>query len=298
MTRRGILFGVGGLLLIAAIVFYFAALPGMLAGDYRDSARPKHRAVQRELRRVFDTFSSETFGVDPREFRTKSIDRYIARVGKVAERARKLLSQAQTAVTDGQEAVHDVDRGALLDVPSWPAIGNDKAKRIAAMERDYLNKARAFLHDYHRLLGFSGALTGFGVRVGEGMAHGFKGIPKNPTSPGQVTGPVERIVATLKREQRVFRERPIAPGERRDRDAALALAAYFQRQLTAFNAAIRARDLAKIKSVGNSFEKGARPYERQARASLRRLLTESRYAREIGELQLLDRRIEAAYRRL
>src|SRR5436309_3415 len=99
--KRGrlIVGGVAALVLAGAVVFYFTSVPGILAGNYRDSARPEHRKVATAMRRVYATFVQGTFSERAKESkRAKTSAQYIRATHRVARRRRQVLRPARTAV--------------------------------------------------------------------------------------------------------------------------------------------------------------------------------------------------------
>src|SRR5687767_9419892 len=66
MKLRWISAGLALLVVAGGAFYYFSAVPGRLADDYAEDARPVHDKVAFRLRRVFATFEARTFTTPPR----------------------------------------------------------------------------------------------------------------------------------------------------------------------------------------------------------------------------------------
>jgi hypothetical protein len=285
------------IVLIAALVAYLVVAPGVLAGSYSGDAKPQHDKVRSAMERVYPTFDSDTFGS-----RDKSIDRaktptqYVRAVRRVTARERADLEPAAVALSDARKVVREMREDDLAAVPSWPALdGRGKlsdADAIAADERRYVRECRSFLREYGRLIDFTRDDLEFAKRFGLILGTGFDNLPKNPGSPEALAKPVDAIARRLDQVRRSYQRTAAPPRDlRREKRKTVALIAYTARSLRDLAAAVRRRDLPAVKRFDKEFARGARKYDVGSKASLRKLLTDSRLSARVRRLKRLEREL-------
>lgn len=297
--RRGrwILGGVVLLLIAGALVVYFAVVPGMQADDYKKAARPEHAKVEKAMRRVDRTFSVRTFGAAGK-IKSKTAEAYVKELRRLVARERREIKPARKAIANARAVLKDVDEGALLDVPSWPAIGGSgdlaKAEDVADDERGFLEASRKFLPRYARLVEFTSREIEFTDEAGLAMGNGLAALPENPTTPEQVARPIDSLAAKLERVTREFRHEKPPRDLRADAREEIGLAQFLARSFREFADDVRARDLAKVESFDKRLSAGIDRYDLGGK-SVRRLLTKSSYARDLRRLRKLEQRVETGY---
>jgi hypothetical protein len=296
--------GLGVLLVVGALIFYFAALPGILASDYKDQARPEHEKVRTAMSQVYATFSPATIGgTSTTELRkAKGPDAFVRALHKVIARERRVLQPVTARIHDARGVLRDADRKALTDVADPPAIGGsgdlDKASGIAGDEQRYLSSAAKYLSSYERLVRFYRAELRFLELAGTSLGTGFAHLPKNAGSPEAFAAPVDRIAGKLEREVRDGRKIDAPRDERSEKRELLAIFSAYAKNIRGFADAIRARDLAKVKAFPHQLAATAKRYRQKGRGEVRRILTHSAYSRAIEGLQRLEDRIARGYERL
>ena len=297
--KRGrlVLGGVALLLVAGALVFYFAFLPGMQADDYKDAAQPEHTKLAAAMDRVDRTFSVRTFGASTK-IKSKTPEEYVRQLRKFVARERRDLKPARKAIAHARSVLKDVDEGALLDVPSWPAIGGSgdlgKAEDVADDERAYLEASRHFVPRYSRLVEYASTEIDFADETGLAMGNGLGALPENPTSPEQIARPIDAVAAKIERITRDFRRKKPPRDVRKTAHEAVGLAQFLSRTFHDFADAVRARDLAKINTFDETLSKGVDRYELGAK-SVRQLLTKSSFSRQLRKLRKLGQRVEKGY---
>jgi hypothetical protein len=292
--------GAVALVLAGALVFYFAFLPGVLAGDWKDGAREEYERSGRAMRDVYSTFHAGTFGVDLRALRrAKTIPAYLERLSRIATRSRDRLDAARSGTTNAANALSDLERGKLRHVPDWPLIGGSgalaDAEKIADDERAYVRRARRFLAGYRRLVLYNKALVGFSTRAADAILHGLARVPEHPSEIEQLTRPLDRTVASLRRETRVFDRRATPPGMRAERRLTLEVVRVYGRELTELADAVRALDSARVDRAAKAFAGSAKRFSEISDPTIRRLLLRSKYRRQIDALRRADRQIAGRY---
>jgi hypothetical protein len=288
--RRGIVIaGAAALAVVAAVVVYFAVVPGVLASGYRDDARPEHRRVQAAMERLYASFVPATFGEPP------GAPHSVKALRRQLELERAAVRRARTRVRDADAALRRADEGKLTDVPSWPALGLGDAKDVAALERDYLRQARAFVASYRRLVDYSLAVREDYTRAVSAVGGLAADVPEHPTTPEQIARPVDAAADRLDRATRTLRRRDPPPGLREQHRLDVGAFGFLVRELRGLADAVRARDLAKAKGFDEAVSGGIRRYTGGGRARLRRLIARSRYAHAIGRLRHLQLRIQHGY---
>lgn len=301
MTRGRILGAVAVLLVAGAAVFYFAALPGILASDYKDGARPEHGRVRAAMNRVYDTFNPRTIGgASTAPLRhAKGPDAFVRALHKVTARERRVLRPVTARIHDARSALRAADRQALTDVADPPAIGGsgklDDAKRVAADETGYLRAAGRYLTTYEHLLDFYNAELHFLELAGTSLGTGFGNLPKHPGSPEAFAGPVDRIAGKLEREVRAAKHIAVPRDERSQHRELIGIFRDYARNIRGLADAVRARDLAKVKAFPHQLAATAKRYRRAGRGSLERILTRSTYSRAIVSLRRREDRIAKGF---
>lgn len=295
--------GAAVLAIAGALVYYFAFLPGKLATDYRDSARPEHAKAVGAMRLVYATFVPKTFAEqsDATE-RAKGRAQYVRAARREIRLQRRVLLPARTSIRRARSALGRVDEKALTDVPDPPAIGGSgklgDARGVAAQERRYMRDVRSFLSLYNRLVKYKYAALDDFARVVSVLDSSLRAVPDNPTTPEQVAGPIDTVATRLDRATRPYLRREPPPGQRFEHRRDNAEIAFYVRELHAMADAVRARDLAKVNSLDREVDAGTRRYSRGGRRLLRRLIRRSRYSRSIDALRKLELKIDRGYDRL
>lgn len=223
--KRGVLAGiVVGVLLLAvagAVLVYLSVMPGRLAEDYKESAQAEHEKVEDALDPVYESFSRKTFGENTSEIgKAKRPGTYLRALQKVTRRELKEIGPARRSIKRAEAALDEIEDEEMTETPNWPLLGGrgdlKEAEAIAAEERDYLRKARRFLAGYRKLVDWASDRMRFYRRFGLTLGRGFGGIPDNPSSPGQVTRPLDRTASEIATRARRFgaesRHRPRCAG--------------------------------------------------------------------------------------
>jgi hypothetical protein len=295
--------GVAALAIAGALVFYFAFLPGTLATDYRDSARPEHAKAVGAMRLVYATFVPKTFAQQSEATeRAKGRAQYVRASRREIALERRALRPARTSIREARAALKRVDEKAFTDVPDPPAIGGSgklgDAHEVATRERRYMRDVRSFLSLYERLVDYKHAALDDYAHVVTVLDSSLRSLPENPTTPEQVATPIDAMAARLDRATRPYLRRKPPPGQRFEHRRDRSEIAFYVRELRALADAARARDLAKVKALDREVDAGARRYSRGGRRLLRRLITRSRYAHSIAALRKLELKIDRGYDRL
>ena len=294
---KWILGGVVLLVVAGALVFYFTAVPGMQADDYKKAAKPEHQKLVKAMARVDRTFSARTFSAS-RSVKAKGADEYVRKLRIYVARERRDIKPARRAIKKARAALDGADEKALVDVPSWPLIGGsgdlEKAEDLADDERAFLGASRRFLPRYEKLIAATEAEIDFADETGLAMGHGVAAIPKSPTEPEQVAKPFDSVAAKLDRIGRAYRRRDAPREVAATKREELGLVGFLSRSFREFADAVRARDLAKVQSFDDRVSKGIDRYD-LGRKAVRRLLTKSSYSRDLRRLRRLDQRVERGY---
>jgi hypothetical protein len=286
---------------IAAVGFYMFAMPNRLASDYRDDAEPEHKQIRKAMQPVYKSLSIKTFYLDDRRIeKAKTPDRFVHEIDRATSKALRRLQPLERKVARARKTLEKADEKALTDVPDWPMLGGrddlEVAEEIAEDEERYLPEARAFLKRYEDLVEFwisdALALRRFGVTVG----RGFESVPDNPTSPGQVTGPLERMARKLDKHLRSYKRSKPPPGLRRYRKEAVALVRLFTREIRGLADAVKDRDLARIESFDNRIDRAIK--KSKAEVSVGHLVYRSNYAQDIRRLKSRERKLQREFRKL
>ncbi len=299
MGRRGLIIGggVAAIVLIGALVAYLVVAPGVLAGSYSDDAKPQHDKVRSAMERVYPTFDGETFGTrDKSVERAKTPTQFVRALRRVTAQERADLEPANVALSDARKVMRETREGDLAAVPSWPALdGRGKladADGIAADERRYVRESRRFLREYGRLIDFTRDDMEFAKRFGVTLGTGFDNLPKNPGTPEGFAKPLDAIARKLDQVRRSYQRTAKPPRDlRSEKRKTVALIAYSSRSLRGLAAAVRRRDLPAIKRFDKEFARGAKKYDAGSRASLRKLLTDSRLSAKVRRLKRLEREL-------
>ena len=296
--RWGVVVGV--VVVAAAAAFYLLAVPGMLSSSYEERAEPEHEKAEKALDPAYEAFSRETLGTDNRPIeKADKPGEYVREIERVTADNLRRLSRARRTVKRAEAGLGEVDEGELGDVPDWPLLGGrgglDEAEEIAGDEGDYLRKARAFLRDFRRLIDFETDFNRFWRRVGLTIGRGNAAIPKNPTSPGQVTRPVDRSVRQLESALRRFRRMKAPPERRAEHRNVVAGFGFVIAELRRFSSAIKRLDIGAAEQVDKRLARGTKRYDRRTQANFRRLIARSRYVRQIDDLERRERELGRAW---
>ena len=300
---RWVAIGAGGLLLVGAAIFYFAAVPGMAGDDYQERAKPEHERIRVELHNVLRTFSSGVLGADDRADRAKTRKQWLKLFRRDVAARRLRLFQTESAITNARNAFEFPERDKLLDVPGWPLIQGrgdlGAANDVADLERDYLRKSTAFLRSYERLVRWFYSVTAFNGRVGKIIGYGVeRALRAAKSGPDKAAARVDQIVRGLRSELRRFRVRH-APAElRREHRIITAAGDFYVREFRGLARAVRTLDFQAATRFDRTLPAGERRYGRKLRKLFPRLLTRSSYARSVRELRRLERRIAKEYDRI
>jgi hypothetical protein len=251
------------------------------------------------MNRVDRTFSTRTFGTTAK-VKSKSPEAYVREVRKFVARERRDLKPARRAIAKARKVLKDVDEGALLDVPSWPAIGGagdlSKAEDVSHDERAYLETSRRFVPRYSRLVEYASKEIDFADQIGLAMGNGLAALPEHPTSPEQVARPIDSVAAKIEKITRDYRRTKPPRDVKRTVDETVGVSRFISRTFRGFADAVRARDLAKINQFDETLSKGVDRYKLGSK-SLRALLTKSSYSRQLHRLRILEQRADAGYER-
>jgi hypothetical protein len=299
---RWILAGAGAFLIVAAaIAYYFTQVPGMLAEDYEEKAEPEQQRIRAAMRPVYRSLSAKTFGTDSRAVeKAKNADQYVRAIDRTTSKELRQLVPAQKAIDRAQRVLGKTDEEALLETPSWPLVGGrgelGEAEEIADREREYLPRARAFLKHYERVVAYTRSDIEFVRSFGFALGRGLGRIPDSPSSPGQVTGPLDRTARQLDGHLRRYR-RTKAPRElRRDHRTHVGLIRYVIGHVRAVSSAVKAQDLGRINRLERNFARGTRRF--RVRVTVRKFVTSSSYAKSVRRLRDMERSLLRAYKRL
>lgn len=292
---------IGVLVLGGALAFYLLAMPGRLASDYKEDAEPEQQKLRDAMRPVYRSLSVRTFGADIRAIRkAKNPDQYVRAVDREASRLLRVLEPAHTDIRRAKRVLEDADEDVLYETPDWPLLGGrgdlEDAEAVAEDERHYVTDARAFLKHYDRLLTYQLDAVNFVRRWGVAFGRGFDAVPDNPSSPAQVTRPLDRTVARLDRELGTLRRLKAPPELRPDHKTQVALFRFISAQVRELSSAVKARDLQRIEAWDKKFARGTRRYD--TRVSVRRLVKKSSYAKSVRKLRGMERELLRGYERL
>jgi hypothetical protein len=221
----------------------------------------------------------------------RAVRRYVAR-------ERSDVKPARRAIDNARSVLKKLDESALVDVPSWPAIGGSgdlgKAEDVADDERTFLSASRRFVPRYGRLIESVDAEIDFTDQAGLAMGNGLATVPEHPTAPEQVAKPFSAVAAKLDRIARDYSRNKVPRDVRHTQRVEVSLVQFIARTFREFAAAVRARDLAKVQSFDDRLSKGIDRYGTGSK-SVRKLLTKSSYSRELQKLRKLDQRLDAGY---
>ncbi len=302
--RRGLLTGiVAGVVVLAivgAVLLYLLAVPGRLASSYKERAEPEHEKVEDALEPVFDSFSNRTFGEDTSEI--EKADRegeYVRALERVTRRELKEIGPARRAIKRAEADLEKIDEDDLTETPDWPLLGGrgelEEAEEIAGEESDYLRKARRFLTGYRKLVDWASDRLRFYRRFGLTLGRGFGSIPDNPSSPGQVTRPLDRTADETAAQARRFRRVKAPPEVRGEHRNIAASVEFVVSEIRGLADAVRRADLARINQFDRRVTRGLRRYDRRSTANFRKLISRSTYVRQIRDLERRQGRIGRAY---
>ena len=295
--------GAGVLLLVAAAVaYYFTQVPGRLAEDYKEEAEPQQQLMRNAMRPVYRTLAVQTFGADTRSLnRAKNPDQYILAVDRVTSRQLRRLDPARRQIAKAKRTIEKLDEEALFEVPEWPLLGGrgdlEEAEDIAGREREYVVEARAFLKHYERLVSYTEDEVRFVRRFGVTMGRGFDAIPANPTSPGQVTRPLDRTARRFKPQLASFRKRKAPPEVRKNHKELLGVVRFVDAKVRELSSAVKARNLARIEAWERDFARGLKRFDGTG-VTPARIVSRSTYARKVRKLRDRERALLRAYDRL
>lgn len=289
------------MLAAAAVAYYFTQVPGMLAEDYKEKAEPEQQRIREAMRPVYRSLSAKTFGTDSRSIeRAKNPDQFVRAIDRTTATELRQLVPAQKAIARAKRVLSKADEHALLDTPAWPLLGGrgdlQEAEEIADREREYLPQARAFLKHYERVVSYTRNDIRFVRTYGVTFGKGFGAIPDSPTSPGQVTGPIDRTARRLEAQLRGYRKVKAPPELRRDHKTHVALVRYVIAQIRELSSAVKARDLGRINRWERNFARGTKRF--RVRVTVRKFVTSSSYAKSVRKLRDVERALVRAYKRL
>ena len=290
------------LVVAAAVAYYFTQVPGKLAEDYKDEAEPQQQKIRRAMRPVYRTLALQTFGADTRSIRkAKNPDAYIRAVDRVTSRQLRALAPARKQIGKAKRTIEKADEEALFETPDWPLLGGrgdlEEADAIADREREYVIEARAFLKHYERLVSYTEDEVRFVRRFGVTFGRGFDAIPDNPTSPGQVTRPLDRTARQFKSQLQGFRKRKAPPEVRKAHKELVGLVRFVDEQVRELSSAVKARDLGRINAWDRNFGRGLKRFD-DAGVSPAKLVSRSKYAKAVRKLRDKERSLLRAYKRL
>jgi hypothetical protein len=276
-------------------------MPGRLAEDWKEKAQPEQQKLRTAMRDVYRSMSAKTFGADTTLVeKAKGPDQYARAVQKTTARELRQVTPARVAVERALRALKEADEEALTETPDWPALGGrgdlKEVEDIADRERDYIKAARAFLKRYERLVHYVvddvRALRRFGIT----FARGFGAIPDSPTSPGQVTAPLDATAKNLNKAVKLLGIKKIPRELRKDHKAHLGFVRFVIAEVRKLSSAVKRRDLAGIQRFDRNMTRGAKRYP--TRVTVRKLVVGSSYARQIRRLRDTERTLLRAYERL
>jgi hypothetical protein len=299
---RWIFAAAGALLVVGvAIAYYFTQVPGTLAEDYKEQAEPEQQRIRAAMRPVYRSLSAKTFGTDNRSIeKAKNPDQLVRAIDRTTSRELRQLAPAQKAIDRARRILEKADEEALLDTPSWPLLGGrgdlEDADAIADRERRYMREARAFLKHYERVVGYTRNDIRFVRSYGVTFGRGFGAIPDNPSSPGQVTRPLDRTARQLDRHLRGYREVKAPPELRRDHKTHVALLRYVIARIRELSSAVEAQDLGRLNRWERDFTRGMKRF--RVRVTVRKFVTSSSYAKSVRKLRDMERSLLRAYARL
>ncbi|HEX8064916.1 MAG TPA: hypothetical protein VF520_00165 [Thermoleophilaceae bacterium] len=287
----------------AAVAYYLTEVPDRLAADYADQAKPEHQRARTAMRRVYATFSSTTFGVSRKSTKKAKTTRQQARaVEQSSRRELRQLTPATRAIRRAKRALARVDEEDLLEVPSAPLLDGrgklEDADEIADREERYLRDARRFLRDYERVVAYRIADLEYNRKAAAALYGGILRIPSHPTSPAQVTRPVEAGVRKAEGFLSRFRKRKPPPDLRREHRLGVTANALALKKLRELTGQVRRLDIAAAEETDKEIGAIGKRYERRTRGAIARLLGGSRVARERRSLRRREREQSAALARL
>jgi hypothetical protein len=236
---------IGGL-----IAAYLLVAPPKLADDYEKKAEPEQAKVEEAVRPVADSFNADVFGTLPISSKL-SPRAYLRKYRKNATRDKRELARAGRAVRKAKRALAEVDGDAMTDAPSWPLLGGDldEAEEVAGMQEVYLRKARAFVKDYEELVEYEQFLGDVYDRLNISDAEGQASVPANPTSPGQITDPLGRVLRTAQAQLRRMQKRKPPKALKVEHRRAVAEVRKGIADNRALMAAINRRDIGRINAL-------------------------------------------------
>lgn len=306
MKLRVALVGLAAVAVVGAVAWYLTAAPGMLAGDYRDQARPEHEKLARAVRDLGVNFQLNTFGWADYEAldRTKTPDQYLRLLRRTTAAHRRELVRVRGVVRRARSTLGALDEEALLDVPAWPALeGRDelgRAEEISADERDYLRRARVLVRDYRRLVDYTLVELRVATSVARIVSVDLTRLARRAESVSisRSAAGLDRLADRLDRQARAFGRRKPPPGLRVGHRRSAASVRAQAREVRRLAGAVRRLDRAGIQAFDRRFPAIADREDRRARRALERLIANSHYRRLLTGLGRLDRRIQAGYEEL
>lgn len=303
MRRRlviGIVSGVVVLALAGAALLYLLVVPGMLSSSYKERAEPEHEKAEDALRPALAAFSRDTLGVDNRPIeKAKKPGQYVKAVVRVTGENLRNLGRARRTIKRAERKLAEVDEEELTDVPDWPLLGGrgdlDDVEELSGDEKDYLRKARRFLRDFRTLVDYESDSARFIRRAGLTFGRAGDAIPERPTSPGQITGPVDRCIREIGSQRRRF-DRLKVPRERRaEHRNQLAAAGFVVGELRRFSAAIKRLDVSAAEQIDRRLARGSKRFDRRTQANFRRLVARSSYVRQVRDIERREITIARLY---
>jgi hypothetical protein len=298
--RRGVVLGiVGGVLLLAvagAVLFYLLAVPGMLTSSYKERAEPEYEKADDAMRPVYAAFSRDTFGVDNRPIeKAKRPGQYVKAIVKVTGENLRDLGRARRTIKRAEQKLDEIDEDDLTDVPDWPLMDGrgdlDTVEKVAGEQDDYLRKARAFLRDFRTLVDYESDAARFFRRAGLTFGRAGDAVPDNPTSPGQVTRPIDRGVRENQSQARRFKRVKVPRERRAEHRNQLAAVDFVVAELRRFSSALKRLDLGTAQQVDKRLASGSKRYDRVTQKHFQKLIRRSRYVKQMDDLERRERRI-------
>ena len=288
-------------MLAGAVAYYFTSVPGTLASDWKDEAAPEQHRMRTVMRDVYRSMSAKTFGVDSRSIeRAKNPQQYVRALDRATAKELRQIRPARVAIERAERVLKRIDEEALTETPDWPMLGGrgdlKDAEEIADRERGYLEEARAFLKRYKRLVDFAVGNIRAVRRFGTTLGRGFDRLPDNPTSPGQITGPLDATAGNLNKAIRLLKKEKPPPELRRDHRTFLAYVRYVISEIRKLSSAVRRRDLPAIRAFDRNMSRAPKRFP--TRLTLRKLVVGSSYAKRIRRLRDTERILLRAYERL
>lgn len=305
--RRGLVIGiVSGVVVLAlagAAILYLLAVPGMLSSSYKERAEPEHEKAEEALQPVLAAFSRRTLGVDNRPIeKAKRPGQYVKAVLRVTDENLRNLGRARRTIKRAEQKLGAVDEDKITDVPDWPLLGGhgdlDDVENVSGEEEDYLRKARRFLRDFRTLVDYESDSARFIRRAGLTFGRAGDAIPERPTSPGQVTGPIDRCVRDIGSQRRRFARFKVPRERRGEHRNLLATVDFIVAELRRFTAAIKRLDVSAAQQIDRRLARGSKRFDRRTQANFRKLVARSSYVRQIRDLERREITIGRLYERL